>query len=59
MEFFTVQLGFGELFNINAVSLSVNSGDLSLDTLIGTSDDLNFVILSDWEGSDSVLLSEL
>ena len=52
-------LGLGELLDVDAPSLSVDLGNLSLNALIGTAEDQDLVILSDWKASDAMLDSKL
>lgn len=51
----------GNLLNVDAVSQSVDLGDLSLgssESLV-SSEDFDFIISSDWQRLNSVLLSEV
>ena len=56
---FTISLHFGELFDLNDPFLSVNAGDLSLGSLMRSSNNCDFIILSDWKSTNIVLLSEV
>lgn len=42
----------GELLNVNAPFLTIDSDDLALSSLVLTTQHHNLVILSDWEGTD-------
>lgn len=55
----TVGLFLGQLVNLNSELQSVDRGDLTFLTLLGTTDNQNFVILSDWQSLDVVLFSQL
>jgi hypothetical protein len=55
----SVWLVLGDLLNVEAVSQSVNLSDLALLTLPGTVHNLDFVVFSDRERLDFVLLSEV
>lgn len=55
----TVWLVLGDLFYVDAVSKSVDLGDLSLVSFPGAVHDLDLVVSSDRERFDSVLLSEI
>lgn len=48
-----------QLVNLNRVLQSVDGRDLTLRTLLRTSDNSDLILLSDWERSDVVLLSQL
>lgn len=48
-----------QLLDLNGKLQSVDSRDLTLRTLLGTSDNGDLVLLSDWERLDVVLLSQL
>lgn len=54
----TVGLFLGDLVDLNGELQSVNAGDLTLLTLVGTTGDQDFVISSDRQGSDTVLSSQ-
>merc|ERR1712130_95317 len=47
-----------QLLDLDSELQSVNGGDLTLRTLLGTSDDGDLVLLSDRNGLDVVLLSQ-
>lgn len=55
----TVGLLLGELLNLDGELESVHGGNSTLRTLLGTSDNEDLVVLSDWKSSDTVLLSKL
>lgn len=48
-----------QLLDLNGKLQSVDSGNLTLGTLLGTSDNGNLIFLSDWKRSDVVLFSQL
>lgn len=48
-----------QLVDLNRVLQSVDGRDLTLRTLLRTSDNSDLILLSDWERSDVVLLSQL
>lgn len=41
-----------DTLDVHDVLESVDGGDLALATLVGASNDGDFVILSDWDGAD-------
>ena len=51
----TVSLFSGQLLNVDAIFLTVASDYLSVTSLVFTSDDSNFVVLTDWETANVVL----
>lgn len=55
----TVGLLLGQLVNLDGEFQSVNRRDLTLLALLGTTDNKNLVLLSDWKSLDLVLLLEL
>ena len=55
----TCSLGSGEFFDVDAPSLSVDLGDLTLVVLVDAGHDLDLVILPHWERPNTVLLSEV
>ena len=55
----SVWLVLGDLLNVQSVSQSVNLSDLALLALPGTVHNLDFIVLSDREGLDFVLLSKV
>lgn len=48
----TIGLIFGASFDVNNILLTINFDDLSFFTLEFTSQDTDFVILADWDGSN-------
>lgn len=55
----TVGLLLGQLVNLDGKLQSVDRGDLTLLALLGTTDNQDLVLLSDWESLDLVLLLQL
>ena len=54
----SVSFVLGQLVNVDGPFLSVDLDDFSLVTLASSSEDDDLIILSDGEGSDSILGSE-
>ena len=54
----SIGLVLGDLVNVDRPLLSVDLDDFALVSLSCTSENNNLVVLSDWEGSDSILGSE-
>lgn len=55
----TVGLLLGHLLDTDGVLETVHLGDLTLTALVGSSGNQNLVVLSDGQGADLVLLTEL
>lgn len=49
----------GDTLNVDLVLETVDADDLALTTLVATANDLHFIILSDGDAADVVLLTEL
>jgi len=54
-----VGLVAGDALNVDDVLETVDGGDLALTALVGATDDHDLVVLSDGDGTDVVLLTEL
>lgn len=48
-----------DTLDVHDVLETVYGGDLALTALVGSANDGDFVVLSDWDGADVVLLTEL
>ncbi len=54
----TVRLFLGQLVNLDSELQSVDRGNLTFLTLLGTTNNQDFVFLSDWQSLDVVLFSQ-